>query len=110
MGHLSEHSNLRPPRVFLLSPANCNGRRGAQRLSPKSQSPTAQRLNCADGVSLGELFSFVSQLYFRGKLTYARHFASPPDVDNPIVGTGVQIITTNAGLRSPDTRVTRAAI
>jgi len=100
---------LRPARVFLLSPANCNGRRGAQLLSPKSQSDLARRLS-ADGVSLGELFSFVSQLYFRGKLTYARHFAAPPDVENPIVGSGVQVITTNAGLRSPDTRVTRAAI
>ena len=97
-------------RVFLLSPANCNGRRGAQLLSPKSQSVVAQRLNSSDGVSLGELFAFVSQLYFRGKLTYARHFAAPPEIDNPIVGTGVHVITTNAGLRSPDTRVTRSAI
>jgi len=98
------------PRVFLLSPANCNGRRGAQLLSPKSQFDVAQRLNSPAGVSLGELFAFVSQLYFRGKLTYARHFAAPPEVDNPIVGSGVHVITTNAGLRSPDTRVTRAAI
>ena len=97
-------------RIFLLSPANCNGRRGAQLLSPKSQSIVAQRLNSSDGVSLGELFSFVSQLYFRGKLTYARHFAAPPEIDNPIVGSGVHIITTNAGLRAPETPVTRAAI
>lgn len=100
----------RSPRVFLLSPANCNGRRGAQLLSPRSQSVVAQHLNSSSGVSLGELFSFVSQLYFRGKLTYARHFAAPPEVDNPIVGTGVHVITTNSGLRSPDTRVTRSAI
>jgi hypothetical protein len=98
------------PRVFLLSPANCNGRRGAQLLSPKSQSVVAQRLNSSGGVSLGELFAFVSQLYFRGKLTYARHFAAPPEVDNPVIGNGVHVITTNAGLRSPDTPVTRAAI
>jgi hypothetical protein len=98
------------PRVFLLSPANCNGRRGAQLLSPKSQSDVARRLKSTDGVPLGDLFSFVSQLYFRGKLTYARHFAAPPEVGNPIVGSGVHVITTNAGLRSPDTPVTRAAI
>ena len=102
--------SARPPRVFLLSPANCNDRRGAQLLSPKSQFDVAQRLNSSAGVPLGELFAFVSQLYFRGKLTYARHFAAPPELDNPIVGTGVQVITTNAGLRSPDTRVTRSAI
>jgi hypothetical protein len=102
--------SVRPPRVFLLSPANCNGRRGAQLLSPKSRFDVAQRLNSSAGVPLGDLFAFVSQLYFRGKLTYARHFAAPPEVDNPIVGTGVHVITTNAGLRSPDTRVTRSAI
>jgi hypothetical protein len=102
--------SLPSSRVFLLSPANCNGRRGAQLLSPNSQSVVAQRLNSADGVSLGELFAFVSQLYFRGKLMYARRFAAPPEIDNPIVGTGVHVITTNAGLRSPDTRVTRSAI
>jgi hypothetical protein len=100
----------RSPRVFLLSPANCNGRRGAQLLSPNSKSDHAQRLRSAEGIPLGELFAFVSALYFRGKLTYAQHFATPPEVDNPIVGRGVHVITTNAGLRSPDTRVTRAAI
>jgi hypothetical protein len=100
----------RSPRVFLLSPANCNGRRGAQLLSPKSTSDAARRLGSTEGIPLGELFAFVSALYFRGKLTYARQFAAPPDVDNAVVGSGVHIITTNAGLRSPDTRVTRAAI
>jgi hypothetical protein len=102
--------SARTSRVFLLSPANCNGRRGAQLLSPSAKSDHAQRLRSPQGIPLGELFAFVSALYFRGKLTYARHFAAPPDVDNPVVGSGVQVITTNAGLRSPDTRVTRAAI
>src|SRR5207237_3083659 len=100
----------RPPRVFLLSPANCNGRRGAQVLSPQSRSEAAQRLRSTDGIPLGDLFSFVSGLYFRGKLTYARQFAAPPDIDNPIIGGGVHIITTNAGLRSPETPVTASAI
>jgi len=45
------------------------------------------------------------RLYFRGKLTYARRFAQPPDPTNRIVGAGVQGITPNAGLRSPDTLV-----
>jgi hypothetical protein len=52
----------------------------------------------------------VSGLYFRGKLTYARRFASPPDIDNSVVGGGVHIITPNAGLRCPDTLVTHAAV
>lgn len=98
-----------PPRVFLLSPANCNGRRGVQLASPRSIFGVAVRLRSAEGVELGELFSFVSGLYFRGKLTYARRFAAPPDPTNPLVGSGIHIITSNAGLRSPDTRVTREA-
>jgi hypothetical protein len=100
----------RPPRIFLLSPANCNGRRGAHILSPGASSDLARQLRSNEGLPLGDLFSFVSALYFRGKLTYARHFAAPPEPGNPIVGGGVHVITTNAGLRSPDTRVTLAAI
>jgi hypothetical protein len=96
--------------IFLLSPANCNGRRGAQVLSPRSQSEVATRLNSAEGIPIGDLFAYVSGLYFRGKITYARRFARPPDPLNPIVGSGIHIITSNAGLRSPDTRVTRAAV
>jgi hypothetical protein len=97
-------------RVFLLSPANCGGRRAAQALSPNSQSDVATRLRSVDGIPIGDLFSFVSGLYFRGKLTYARAFAAPPDEDHPVVGSGVLVITPNAGLRSPDTRITAAAV
>ncbi len=64
--------------IFLLSPANCNGRRGAQVLSPRSQSEVAARLNSAEGIPIGDLFAFVSGLYFRGKITYARRFARRP--------------------------------
>ena len=61
------------------------------------------RRRCArpSGAPLGDLFSFMSGLYFRGKLTYARRFARPPEPDNPIVGSGIHVITPNAGLRSP---------
>jgi hypothetical protein len=98
------------PRVFLLSPANCGGRRGKQLVSPKSGFDVARRLASTEGVSLGELFSFVSGLYFRGKLTYARRFAALPDPPDPVIGNGIHIITSNAGLRSPDTLVTRGAV
>jgi hypothetical protein len=97
-------------RVFLLSPANCSGRRAQQALSPNAQFDVALRLQGRQGVPLGELFAFVSGLYFRGKLAYARRFASPPEPDNPIAGSGVHIITPNAGLRSPDTLVTADAV
>ena len=49
-------------------------------------------------------------MYFRGKLTYARRFAAPPDPGNPIVGQGVHIITSSSGLREPGTRITPAAM
>jgi hypothetical protein len=98
------------PRIFLLSPANCGGRRAAQVLSPHAQSELAVRLRSAEGAPIGEVFSFVSGLYFRGKLTYARVFAAPPEHDHPIAGSGVLVITPNAGLRSADTRVTATAI
>ena len=97
-------------RIFLLSPANCGGRRAQQALSPSAGFALAAALRSAEGVPLGDLFSFMSGLYFRGKLTYARRFASVPDVDHPIIGSGVHVITPNAGLRGPDTRVTAAAV
>jgi hypothetical protein len=97
-------------RVFLLSPANCRGTRGRQALSPRATFAVAERLRSREGVALGDLFAFVSGLYFRGKLTYARRFAAPPDPENAIVGCGIHVITPNAGLRSPDTLVTAAAV
>ncbi len=97
-------------RVFLLSPANCNGRRAKQILSSRATFPLAERLRSRHGAPLGELFAFVSGLYFRGKLTYARRFAAPPDPSSAVVGCGVHVITPNAGLRDPDTLVTRTAV
>ena len=63
-----------------------------------------------DGAPLGELFAFMSGLYFRGKLAYCRAFARPPDPASPISGAGSFVITPNAGLRSIDTPVTLAAL
>jgi hypothetical protein len=60
-------------RVFLLSPANCRGRRAQQVLSPKATFPVAARLR-GEGVPIGDLFAHMSGLYFRGKITYARKF------------------------------------
>ncbi len=97
-------------RIFLLSPANCNGTRARQVLSENATFPLAAELRSRRGAMLGDVFAFVSGLYFRGKLTYAMRFAAPPELDNAIVGCGVQIITPNAGLRSPDTYVTHRAL
>ena len=61
----------------------------------------ARRLR-QDGLPLGEVFSFISRLYFRGKLAYAQAFATPP-ADVP----GVLIITACAGLLPPEQLVTQ---
>jgi hypothetical protein len=61
------------PRVFLLSPANCRGRRAQQVLSPNATFSLAARLR-GEGVPIGELFAHMSGLYFRGKITYAQKF------------------------------------
>ncbi|HEY0463452.1 MAG TPA: hypothetical protein VGC79_04545 [Polyangiaceae bacterium] len=63
-----------PATIFLLSPANLSGRRGAMLLDPSAQFQLARELRSSEGAELGELFSFVSSLYFRGKLAYARAF------------------------------------
>jgi hypothetical protein len=78
--------------------------------SPAAQFALAQQLRSADGTPLGDVFSFVSGLYFRGKLAYARRFAKPPDPADPVVGGGVLVITPNAGLRSADTLITLASL
>ena len=97
-------------RVFLLSPAHCGGRRANQVMSPNARFALAEELRSRRGAKLGDVFEFVSGLYFRGKRAYAMRFAAPPEPGNAIVGCGVLIITPNAGLRSPDTYVTRRAI
>jgi hypothetical protein len=80
-------------RIFLLSPANCNGVRAGWILRAGARSDLARRLRTPEGASLAEVFSFLSALYFRGKLAYARAFAQPP-----IPSSGVLLITPTAGL------------
>ncbi len=89
-----------PFRIFLLSPAHCGGKRAELLLNERAAFPLAARLRSPPGVALGEAFSFLSGLYFRGKLAYAEHFARPPAGAG-----GVQVITTDRGLLSGDARV-----
>jgi hypothetical protein len=93
-------------RIFLLSPANCGGRRASQILSPRAEFDLAVQLRSGVGAPLGDVFAFVSGLYFRGKLTYARRFAAAPDPEL----SGIHIITPNSGLRTPDTLITDTAL
>jgi len=63
-----------PRRVFLLSPARLDGVRGRWLRSARSRGVTAGRLRAAR-LPIGEAFAYISGLYFRGKLAYARRFA-----------------------------------
>src|SRR5258708_9883972 len=64
-------------RVFLLSPANAGGKRAQLLLREAATFELAERFR-ERGLPLGEAFSFISGLYFRGKLAYASAFAAPP--------------------------------
>jgi hypothetical protein len=97
-------------RVFLLSPANCSGPRARIVLSDRARFDLAERLRSDAGVAIGEVFAFISGLYFRGKLAYALEFARPPEPGSPIAGSGALVITPTAGLRPAETRVDAAAL
>ena len=82
-------------KLFLLSPASLNGTKAKQLTSPRAQFATARRYQSAEGVPIGEAFAFMSSLYFRGKLAYARRFAEP----SPLIGgDGIFVITSGYGL------------
>jgi len=89
--------------VFLLSPARCDGPRAKMLMSAEASFDLAQQLRTAEGAPIGEVFAFLSALYFRGKLAYARALTSPRKH-----GARIKIITTNRGLRSPMDAVTHA--
>ncbi|MFY9989017.1 MAG: hypothetical protein WAK31_29955 [Chthoniobacterales bacterium] len=92
---------LKSDRIFLLSPANVAGKRASMLLNAEADFELARRLHTGGRVTLGEAFSFMSGLYFRGKLAYARAFAHPP------AGlSGAYVITTNQGLVPVETLVT----
>lgn len=81
--------------VFLLSPANTAGKRAKVLMNAAAEFELARRLR-NDDLTLGEAFSFLSGLYFRGKLTYAKKFAAPGNIF---------VITSNRGLVRPDALV-----
>ena len=80
-------------RTFLLSPAYAGGRRAQMILSERAEFELARRLRSSEPVSLGEVFTFLSGLYFRGKLAYANAFARPNHD-----GSRVLVITPTRGL------------
>jgi hypothetical protein len=92
------------PRIFLLSPANASGIRAQLILREGASFPLALALR-EGRLTLGEAFSFISGLYFRGKLAYARAFAQPPP-NTP----GALVITACGGLLPPEMPIDRDAL
>jgi hypothetical protein len=86
--------------VFLLSPASLSGIRGRRVLGGVGTAPIAERLGRGEAVSIGEVYTSISSLYFRGKLAYARRYARVPH------SVGVRIITSDRGLIAADAPVT----
>jgi hypothetical protein len=68
-------------------------------MSPTASFPLAREFRSRRGAPLGDVFSFLSGLYFRGKLTYGRRFARVSRDRLP--GDGVLIITPSRGLLTP---------
>jgi hypothetical protein len=91
-----------PPRIFLLSPARLDGKRADLLFHPVTMFPVARALHSPAGAPIGEIFTFLSGLYFRGKLAYAEAFARPPQG----LSSGVLVITPNRGLLAPSVRMT----
>ena len=98
---MDPHTNR---RIFLLSPANLSGRRAETLLREEARFDLAARVRTS-GASLGEIFSFVSGLYFRGKLAYANAFLEPGKARDSIF-----VITATRGLLAPRVAIDRSSL
>jgi hypothetical protein len=87
-------------RIFLLSPAFAGGQRARMIMSDRAQFELAQKLRDGRGAPIAEVFTFLSGLYFRGKIAYATAFARPA-LGIP----GVFVITPTRGLVAAGTRI-----
>jgi hypothetical protein len=87
-------------RIFLLSPAFAGGQRARMIMSDRAEFELAQKLRCGRGAPIAEVFTFLSGLYFRGKIAYATVFARPA-LGIP----GVFVITPTRGLMDAATRI-----
>lgn len=96
-----------PSKLFLLSPANLGGTRAAQLMSPRAKFDVAMRYRTEEGVEIADAFAFMSSLYFRGKIAYARKFAAPSAT---IGGDGIFVITSGFGLVPQDWRLTEERV
>jgi hypothetical protein len=82
-----------------MSPARIGGPRSKVLLRPEAGFALAERLR-ERKATLGEVYAFISGLYFRGKMAYAQAFANPPESVPPAL-----VIVPGLGLISPDTLI-----
>ncbi|HEU0208153.1 MAG TPA: hypothetical protein VFQ78_04160 [Candidatus Udaeobacter sp.] len=88
-------------RIFLLSPAYAGGERARMILRETAQFELARKLReSSRGAPIAEVFTFLSGLYFRGKIAYATAFARPPRGLS-----GVIVITPTRGLIDAQHRI-----
>ena len=69
--------------------------------SPRAGFDLARRLQRGESATLAEIFTFLSGLYFRGKIAYARAFAKCEGKR-----CAIWVITTNRGLLNVDEKIT----
>jgi hypothetical protein len=67
-------------KIFLLSPASPSGIRAKQMTSTAAQFAVAKMYRSPEGVAIEDAFAFMSALYFRGKIAYARRFAEEGNI------------------------------
>lgn len=90
----------RAHRLFLLSPAKAGGVRYEMLVRERAGSDLARKLRNG-AATIAEVYTFISGLYFRGKVAYAERFCEPPPGMHPAL-----VIVPGAGLIPPDTVVT----
>lgn len=87
-------------RIFVLSPAYAGGERARMILRDEAEFELARRLRGKNGAPIADVFTFLSGLYFRGKIAYANAFARPARGTS-----GVLVITPTRGLIDARTRI-----
>ena len=87
-------------RIFILSPARTSGERADLIYNPGARFDLARRLHRGEALPIRDIFTFLSGLYFRGKIAYAKTFAMPP-----ARLAGAFVITSNRGLMDVDETV-----
>jgi hypothetical protein len=92
--------------VFLLSPAHLGGERARILLRDEAEFELATRVRAGQGAPVGEIFAFLSGLYFRGKLAYVSAFGAAPRPDVA----PAYVITSNQGLCTVDKKFNRRGL